>query len=477
MWPMRTHDYRHRRMQVSPAFSLMVEDAPVETAAADLPATAHWAGVIAVEGEMTGDGRLIEPGALSWNLADETVQFRYVRQDVGEHAGAEVAGNVLRIQRRDGGVIWGEGDFDMTTAAGRDAYVAVRDGRQDGVSMDLDSVSFELRVAAELVASWDEPISDEPPPANADGTVTLMKISADDEVMVTTSARIRAVTDVGIPAFATARIAVVDGPEDDDDDATPPGSDELAAHILAAAAPVAPPTAWFENPNLSEPTALQITKDGRVFGHMALWGTCHISHTAGGKCVTPPNSPSDYAWFHTGAVLSADDTLIAVGHLTMGTGHAAENLTALQAASHYDNTGTAAADVRAYEDQFGIVVAGALRPNLTPEQVRTFRAAPLSGDWRMVGGALEMVASLSVNVPGFGVPRPHGFIKADRLESLVAAGVVQTVTDDVIDTLTASDVAYLRGLIARGKREEVAALAARRNKVKVDAFARRRNGG
>jgi hypothetical protein len=61
----------------------------------------------------------------------------------------------------------------------------------------------------------------------------------------------------------------------------------------------------------------------------------------------------------------------------------------------------AAADVTAGEDDFGIWVAGALRPGLRPEDIRALMAADVSGDWRRIGGALELVAVLAVNVPGF----------------------------------------------------------------------------
>ncbi len=58
-----------------------------------------------------------------------------------------------------------------------------------------------------------------------------------------------------------------------------------------------------------------------------------------------------------------------------------------------------------YEDAYGIVVAGAMRPNVTPEQVRELRASPLSGDWRPLQGRSELVALLAVNTPGFLIPR------------------------------------------------------------------------
>ena len=69
-------------------------------------------------------------------------------------------------------------------------------------------------------------------------------------------------------------------------------------------------------------------------------------------------------------------------------------------------------------------MAGAVRPGTTPDQIRALRAAPLSGDWRTIGGNLELVGALAVNVPGFPVPRPAGRIDSDEMVTLVAAGVV-----------------------------------------------------
>lgn len=457
-----------------------------DTQASSLPTTARWAGPIGMEDELTGDGRSINGGALSWDISpDNPAPMRYVTQDVGMHDGAVTVGNIESVSRRDGGVIWAEGDFDLGSDAGREAYRMVSEKRQNGVSMDLDDVSFEIRIAGELFDDLSALLNDEGDAevtqTNEDGTVTVATINSDDEIMLTTSARLRAATIVAVPAFASARINIVEGPEDGEDD-TPPGSDELAVVVplgdsdalVAAAAPLAPPRAWFEDQRLSGPTPLTVTKEGQVYGHVALWGTCHISHTAGGKCVTPPNSPSGYSWFHTGALVLADGSEVPVGHLTMGTGHAKDSMSAAEAASHYDNTGTVAADVRAYEDAFGIAVAGGLRPRLTPEQVRDFRAAPISGDWRRVGAALEFVAGLSVNVPGFGVPRPAGMVAGGNLMSLVASGIVINVDERNVVGLSDADVRYLRSFISRERRHELDSLAARRNRVKVAQFARRR---
>lgn len=470
------------------AYALAVAEAPAPTTADDLPTTAFWAGPIGTEDEMTGDARIIKPGALRWDAtADNPIPIRYVRSDIGAHDNAEVAGSIHAIERRDGGIIWAEGDFDMGTEAGRAAFVAVRDKRQNGVSMDLDSVSFEVHVAGELfddleamlTDDGEEPAESDGPERNEDGTVTVAKVNSDDEVFVTTEGRIRAATIVAIPAFADARIEVVDreAPAEDDEE-----REEEDDALVAAGGPLMPPTEWFARPNLDGPTPLTVTKAGRIYGHIAVWGTCHISHSAGGTCITPPNSGSDYAWFHTGALETKEGDVLAVGHLTMNTGHAPDDLSPAATLSHYDNTGTVAADVRAYEDEFGIAVVGGLRSSLTPEQVRAFRAAPISGDWRRVGDHLELVAALSVNVPGFGVPRPSGFVKDEHLLSLRASGMLApaaltaSAASATLDGLSAGDAKYLRSFIEREKRDELGRLAARRNRVKVATFARRRRG-
>ncbi len=472
------------------SYSMAVAEAPPaeETTAFEYPATARWEGVIGYEDQMTGDGRMIAGNALSWDFSVETPNLRFVTEDVGAHDGAVTVGKVLGIERRDGGAIWAHGDFDMASDEGREAYRQVKQDRQNGVSMDMDDVSFEIRVAGEIFDEMQdmmavlfedegEPAEPEEPERDEEGRVKVAEIHSDDEVMVTTSGRIRALTIVAVPAFAGARINTTEAPADDaadDEDDSVKSTDAMA--LVAAAAPVAPPASWFENPNLSGPTPLTITKDGRVFGHAALWGTCHLSHTAGGKCVSPPNSPSNYAWFHTGALETAEGDILSVGHFTMGTGHAADTLTAAETASHYDNTGRVAADVRMYEDQWGMAFAGGLRPGLTPEQVREFRAAPISGDWRRVGGALEFVAGLSVNVPGFGVPRPHGRISKNELTSLVASGMVVNLPEPTVEGLSTRDVQYLRAFIDKERRSDLDRLAARRNRVKVSQFARRRKG-
>ena len=240
---------------------------------------------------------------------------------------------------------------------------------------------------------------------------------------------------------------------------------------LVAAPSPRPPAEWFANPRLSSATPVTVTEEGRVFGHLAAWGTCHTGFSE--SCVTPPRSQSDYRYFRTGLVIAADGSEIPVGRLTADTGHAGRRLGAADTSAHYDHTGLAVADVAAGEDEFGIWIAGAVRPGIAREQVDRLRASPLSGDWRSVGGSLELVAALAVNSPGFPIPR--ALVASGRTHSLQAAGVVSTA-DHVTAGLSSADLRMLRNVIERERKDaaqRVQKAAASRRRVRVADAARR----
>jgi 2'-5' RNA ligase len=363
-------------------------------------AGASWSGPVAFENQMTGDGRIFAPGSLGW-LADSLPwPFRWTPADSGGHDGAVVIGRVDSLSRDPSspGVVFASGIVFTGDSAPPEAAAYLNllaNGAAGRVSVDGDMAEFSV---VEKV--------------DANGDLTGIEQHF-------TQMRLRTMTAVDVPAFVGAKIALADAPMDCPED--------MPMAILAAAIPLSPPLEWFET-RLDGPTPVTVTADGQVYGHLALFGTCHIAQPQG--CVTPPRG-STYAYFHTGEVLTADGEPVAVGHLTFDTGHAAMSDNALAAASHYDHTGTVAADVRAGDDEHGIWVAGALRSTLSDEQIRTFRAAPLSGDWRRIGGRLELVAALAVNTPGFPVPRT-------RARVLVASGVQQSV----IAAAPSGDIAF-----------------------------------
>ena len=455
-------------------FSDLRDTEPAGDTVPDSAATpdGRWEGVIAREGEMTGDGRMIEDGALRWD--DLPIPLRVAFKDVGGHDGAEVCGRIETVERRDGGDIYATGTFDLGSAVGAEAFRQVSEQMSNGVSIDTDDVTFSIMAPAALPEAA---VADSGDEADPEGRVKVAAMSSSDELTVIESARLRAATLVAVPAFATARVYAAgqapsgsktpergENADSEAEMARSADADPLSRDSLTAAAiPTAPPEAWFKDPQLTGPTALVVEDGGRVYGHIAAWGTCHIGQI--GKCVEPPTSPSNYAYFRTGALRTAEGTSVAVGHLTMGTGHAGPRDSANAAAEHYDNTGTVFADVAAGEDAYGIWVAGSLRPGITPEQVRVARSAPISGDWRTIRGSLELVGALAVNVPGFPVPRPQGLLASGEVKSLQASGVV--AHDDSAaraahpssrmrgDGLTLGDISYLKRLAESERRRDL----------------------
>jgi hypothetical protein len=221
-------------------------------------------------------------------------------------------------------------------------------------------------------------------------------------------------------------------PDSDNDDDRSAGDDtdkdyaSLVQEAMVAAASMnettdhAPlPATWFEDPKLGGPTPLTVSPDGRVFGHLATWGTCHTGIP--NACTTAPKSRTGYAYFHTGAV-DTDKGEMAVGRISMGGGHADVRSGFRAAVEHYDATSTQAAVVRAGEDAYGIWVAGAALPGT---DLAALKRSPLSGDWRRIGANLELVHALAVNSPGFPIPRARAGMVAGAQQALVAAGTLE----------------------------------------------------
>jgi hypothetical protein len=318
----------------------------------------------------TIDGRIFEPGTVTWR--EPPLPLMYLTENMGQgegHKGSKVGGSIQEIWREDD-KIKARGTFS-TGEEGQEFRRLVSEGLLNGVSADVGGAIIEQELAE-------------------DGTAQSRIVQG----------KIMGATVLPFQAFDDTRIAVV-----------------------ASAVPAQPPAEWFANPSLDGPTPLTITKDGHVFGHAATWGTCHVGKP--GQCLTPPRSNSGYAYFKTGSVLTADGSSVATGPITLGTGHAGLSLNSQQTAEHYDHTGAGIADVVAGEDSYGIWIAGAIRPDVPDTRLRTLRASALSGDWRSVGGKLELIALLAVNTPGFPIPRARAsFADESDALSLVAAGVI-----------------------------------------------------
>jgi hypothetical protein len=215
--------------------------------------------------------------------------------------------------------------------------------------------------------------------------------------------------------------------------------------MQASASVTLPPLSWFTNPNFEEVTPITITDDGRVFGHIAPWGTCHVGLPG---CVTAPSSPSEYAYFLTGSETTAEGVEVPVGKLTIGGGHADPESGFRAAAEHYDDAGTAVASVFAGEDEYGIWVSGYVIPGTSHDSVKALQRSPISGDWRRIGGNLELIAAHAVNVPGFPIPRARVKFSSGHQISLISsfsmpAPKVEEKTEKSVDT-SAADEARVR---------------------------------
>lgn len=181
--------------------------------------------------------------------------------------------------------------------------------------------------------------------------------------------------------------------------------------LTASAGPVKPPRSWFENPNLKELTPWTVTKEGRVFGHLADWDGCHIGFQ--GVCVPPFRSTTEYAYFNLHEIETAEGELVPVGKIMFsrsGAGHAPTDpeLTYQEVQRYYDDATKVGAFVHAGTDRFGTWIAGALRSDLTDLEIQHMRTHGPSGDWRPIRPTditSELVAALAVPIQGFQIPR------------------------------------------------------------------------
>jgi hypothetical protein len=200
--------------------------------------------------------------------------------------------------------------------------------------------------------------------------------------------------------------------------------------MTAAIAPLKPPREWFETPEPDEPTPLTFTADGQVYGHLALWETCHRGFINGqfSECIKAPRSQTNYAQFYAGGHIETDDgNQIPIGRLTYDTNHAPLAGDMRAAAAHYDHSGKVGAFVQARDGKHGIWISGTVKSDLSPEGLRDMRANPPSGDWRRYRtGHLEMIASLAVPVPGFPITQSQLALAASANGDLEVTALILT---------------------------------------------------
>lgn len=456
-----------------------------DTAPLAAAAQGRFHALLIVEDIETGDDRIFTEGAVTWR----NLPLPLMGTDESDHGALVVnptvlLGNIDKIERQGTEIHgWGawltEPDEDASKLIG-----LVQRGELRGISVDVDAVEFELLVPSGddmglmLFAEEDAP-EDAPPKEVGDDGVEREVLPMPAMKMRVTEGRVMGATVVPFPAFQEAFI--------EPDDGTEPALAASAARTFARygvtgamiaslvtdeqpeapsarfSFPAIPPREWFDVPETPGPMPLTILDSGQVFGHLALWGECHVG--IAGDCVEPPPSPSGYARFHVGEIPVDDGGRVAIGRLTYRTGHADLKRNAEATRSHYDNSGTVAADICASDGEYGIWVCGAARPGLSDLQVREIMASPPSGDWRRFGRELEMVGALCVNVPGFNTPRAQVRKENGLVASLIVSNpapfAVRFQTSGMDPVVARRAIERIAATVGRGRADRIAALTAR----------------
>lgn len=375
-----------------PAAEALASADRLETA----PEPVAWVSDLTFEGEDTEDGRYILPDALDWRDLPQPL-MALTETGPGGHQGAFLAGKITHIERDtehdmngeplpDGVVaIRARGVFDVAGENGAEVARLVEQEFMRGVSVDMTNIQM----------AWRDPET---------GELAEFAHANSELQRAYVKATIGMATVCPLAAFARARIAVTASGAVRLEGQLRIETDALTA-AAAGLAPRKPPRDWFFMPEPDHPLPLTVDRDGRVYGHMALWDSCHTGYP--GQCIPPPRSSSGYAYFNNGQVETQEGDRVDVGPITLETLHADHSKTADQTRQHYENTGVVGAWVRAVDGDHGIWVSGTLRPGLSEKHARDLMGARPSGDWRPTtrGGPLEMIGVLAVNVGGFPVPR------------------------------------------------------------------------
>lgn len=419
-----------------------------------------FTAIIAIEGEPTGDGRMLEKGALVFESGPWPLRFR--RE--GDHDGI-VVGTVTEVWR-SGAEIRAKGYLHTETAdeivlLAVTRVIELSNEKLAGISVGLDDEDVEVRIKASLLKEINEELAEDPPQVepesepDADGRVVVYSWSSGDELTVLTSGRLREVTVTDQPAIVGTHLDVKAAIAASSFASTGTGLEIVATPIVAAARKSA-----FANPNFGpdgdhDPRLvwqapkrpeevggwgcpLTVEDDGRIYGHLATKGRCHGAYSA---CVNPPDSGGDFSMFLTGEA----ERGIPTGPIILGTTHSVNPDGTIKSYDHLANTGEAVADVTVGNDQHGTWVAGRLRPGVTEEQIAALRGSALSGEWLPYGSNLRLAGILAVNSPGYLVQR----VKKDAYGLAAALYTVgptccgEDPTEKRIETLEAALAASL----------------------------------
>ena len=384
--------------------------------------------LLAPEGELAsefGDRRIIEADGLSW--IEGRIGLMWTDTELG-HEAAVLVGNFVNLHKESiDGTVWVVADDidwdinDDNPSAAR-AKRLVDEERLNGISIHMRNMDADFECPEDETLECD---------------------------LVVHSAKIALATVVAIPAFEDAEIDPV---------AAAAAKAARMVTALESADLYAPPRDWFNDPKLDGPTPLTVTEDGQIYGHLALWDSCHIGFD--NMCVTPPRDGTDYAEFHAQSRTPTDDgALLPTGVITVDGSHADLSFDPQRTIRHYDSTATVGGYVRAGDDDYGPWIAGALAPDLDDSVVEKLRRLSLSGDWRPRNNRHILVAALAVPVPGFSI-KAH--VASGEQTALITMGP-QHETEPLTDlALVASALTDVRAIVQEFRQDMEPLLVERR---------------
>jgi hypothetical protein len=389
----------------------------------------EWEGVLAIEGVPTGDGRMIERNALTWETGPWPLHFDL---DGNSHFTGVVIGEVREVWR-SGNQILGRGTLHTDSAVPevRDFATRVAElsenpaGSLAGLSVMFDSEDVEVRISSELfkayVDPWDEDAYEaeqaaKKVQAETKDRVTIASWSAGDELWVFTAGRLREVSVAPVQAIVGSELHMSKKAVAAATWARGAGIVSRPVSAVAAAAFDAAfsdpkfgadsdkdPRLVFQKRRRSEETdgfgaPFTVEDDGRVWGHFALHGRCHSAYSS---CLVPPDSGGDFSEFLTGEAQRG----VRTGPIILGTTHSVNPDGTVKDYDHLANTGEAVADVTVGRDSHGFWVSGRVRPGITPAQLASLKGSALSGEWLPYGSQLKLRGILAVNSPGYLIER------------------------------------------------------------------------
>lgn len=338
--------------------------------------------VLAMMDKTTGDGRrLASQGGGARPTPSNTWSMSAQFEKSFGHDGAVLTGTFHEISLDDEtGIVSARGWLADTPEGRRHAF-AIKSGMMAGFSVGLAEVSARFVEDLDTGEYWIEFTKWNI--ADASGVMTPAFFEAyatiDEEITASLEA-----WDLDEELTASCSTFDLQVPEPTDE----------VAELLASATCAVAQYADFFRPEAPEPTKIVVTADGKVYGHVCRWDSCHASMAGN---IRPPRPADGYRSFNKPGVLT-ERGIVPTGPIFTYGGHKrGEDLDAA-----YGGIENAWCDVRIIEGVHGPWVSGVVRPGVPDEAVYAARASRISGHW--VKG--ELKAIVSVNAEGFDVAGP-----------------------------------------------------------------------